>query len=123
MVQRRKKPHIEGLATHDDPEPCGHARKGVPEALVGAHAGRVLSREIEFKIQVPSLFPGPKATLDALQEARCGETWRGLRGDPEHAWKHHAREPGDPATARGDGAAGRDGKSEDAIHRCTEQGV
>lgn len=77
MTKRRKKSHVEGLATHDDPESCGHARKDVPEALTGAHAGRVLSREIEFNSQVPRLFPEPKATLVAPTVARCGGTWRG----------------------------------------------
>ena len=43
-----KEPHIKGLATHDDPESCAVARKGGGEALTGAHAGRVLSREIRF---------------------------------------------------------------------------
>lgn len=32
--------YIEGLATHDDPEPCVGARKGAREASVGARAGR-----------------------------------------------------------------------------------
>ena len=41
-----KEPHIEGLANHDDPESCLGTRKGIGEALTGAHAGRVLSREI-----------------------------------------------------------------------------
>ena len=34
--------YIEGLATHDDPEPCVSARKGVGEASVGARAGRAI---------------------------------------------------------------------------------
>ncbi len=38
---------MEGLATHHGPESCGRAREGVPEALTGVHAGRVLSRESE----------------------------------------------------------------------------
>jgi hypothetical protein len=33
---------IEGLATHDDPEPCVGVREGAGEALVGAHVGRVI---------------------------------------------------------------------------------
>ena len=41
-----KEPHVEGLATHDDPESCGDAREGMAEALTGARAGWVLSREI-----------------------------------------------------------------------------
>jgi RNA-directed DNA polymerase len=35
----------EGLATHTDPESCGATREGGVEALTGARAGRVLSRE------------------------------------------------------------------------------
>lgn len=64
MTQRRKKPRIEGLATHDDPESCGCARKDVLEALTGAHAGRVLSRENE-------IVPGAEAVCAAEGEIRC----------------------------------------------------
>ena len=35
----------EGLATHTDPESCGAAREDSVEALTGARAGRVFSRE------------------------------------------------------------------------------
>ena len=34
--------YIEGVATHDDPEPCVGAREGVGEASVGARAGRAI---------------------------------------------------------------------------------
>jgi RNA-directed DNA polymerase len=82
MMQRRRDSHVEGVATHDDPEPCGHGRKDVTEALTGAHAGRVLSREIEFDFQVPRLSPESKATSDTPRMARrswdlarsCAET-------------------------------------------------
>ncbi len=40
-----KEPHVEGLAIHDDPESCAVTRKGAGEALTGAPAGWVLSRE------------------------------------------------------------------------------
>jgi hypothetical protein len=40
-----KEPYIEGVAIHDDPESCVCARKVAGEALTGAHAGAVLSRE------------------------------------------------------------------------------
>src|SRR6266849_7638586 len=40
-----KESHGEGLATHADPESCGAACKGSVEALTGARAGRVFSRE------------------------------------------------------------------------------
>ncbi len=34
--------YVEGVATHDDPEPCAGAREGVGEASVGARAGRAI---------------------------------------------------------------------------------
>jgi hypothetical protein len=37
--------HVEDLANHDDPESCTGIREGGGEALIGEHAGRVLSRE------------------------------------------------------------------------------
>lgn len=40
-----RKPHIEEVANHDDPESCVHARKDMGEALTGAGASWVLSRE------------------------------------------------------------------------------
>jgi hypothetical protein len=39
MEEEMEELHIEGVATHDDPEPCVGARKGVGEASVGARAG------------------------------------------------------------------------------------
>ena len=50
-----KEPHIEGLATHDDPESCAVVRKDGGEALTGAHTGWVLSRGINAS-RVPTLF-------------------------------------------------------------------
>jgi hypothetical protein len=40
-----KESYGEGLATHADPESCGAVCKGRVEALTGARAGRVFSRE------------------------------------------------------------------------------
>jgi len=40
-----KESYGEGLATHTDPESCGAACEGSVEALTGARAGRVFSRE------------------------------------------------------------------------------
>jgi hypothetical protein len=42
MEEEMEELYIEGLATHDDPEPCVSARKGVGEASVGARAGRAI---------------------------------------------------------------------------------
>jgi hypothetical protein len=41
--------HVEGVATHDDPESCTDGREDVGEALTGARAGRVSSREMHFR--------------------------------------------------------------------------
>jgi len=41
-----KVPYDEGVATHIDPESCADGRKEMGEALTGARAGRVLSREM-----------------------------------------------------------------------------
>ena len=41
-----KEPYGEGLASHTDPESCVDSRKAGHEALTGAHAGGVSSREI-----------------------------------------------------------------------------
>ena len=73
MTQRRRNSHIEGLATHDDPESCGHGRKDVGEALTGAHAGRVLSREIE-------MLPGAEAVCVAEGDTRGTDRREGLWG-------------------------------------------
>jgi hypothetical protein len=43
-----KESYGEGLATHTDPESCGAACEGGVEALTGARAGRVFSRESPF---------------------------------------------------------------------------
>jgi len=41
-----KESHRRGIANHPDPRSCVASRETVIEALTGAHAGRVLSREI-----------------------------------------------------------------------------
>lgn len=41
--------YVEGVATHDDPESCTDVREDGGEALTGARAGRVLSREMHFQ--------------------------------------------------------------------------
>ena len=50
-----KEPYGEGVASHTGPESCVVAREGRGEALTGAHAGRVLSREIPFNSGAPTL--------------------------------------------------------------------
>jgi hypothetical protein len=48
-----KEPHIEEIANHDDPELCVHVREDMHEALTGAGASWVLSRE-EKQSRVPT---------------------------------------------------------------------
>jgi hypothetical protein len=43
-----KESYVKGLASHNGPESCGGARKGMAEALTGERAGRVLSREMKL---------------------------------------------------------------------------
>jgi hypothetical protein len=54
--QGMKESNSEGLATHADPESCAGIREGVGEALTGAGAGRVSSRENQANSGVPTLY-------------------------------------------------------------------
>ena len=54
------------------------------------------------------MIPGAEARLRSRRQHLLHREWRGAAGpgavvrqDPEHVWKHHAREPGDPVAARG----------------------
>lgn len=67
---------IEGVATHDDPESCAVACKGEGEALTGAGAGRVLSREIR-QSGAPTLLSEAEGNMHAVVSAR---RWVALRG-------------------------------------------
>jgi RNA-directed DNA polymerase len=101
--------HIEGLATHDDPESCVGVRKGVCEALTGARAGRVLSPEIS-QSRVPTQL-----------RAAEGHTHGGDNGKPsgDPAGSKTPRMRGIsmrenreiPKTPSADGALGRIGKA------------
>lgn len=104
--------YIEGVATHDDPEPCVDVREGGGEASVGAHVGRAIEpRNGQFG--VPTLLVVRKATSStALWRAADGPR---AVGEPVHAWNLHAREPGGPVLARLDDRwVGRSGKAEAA---------
>jgi hypothetical protein len=115
-VQRRRNSHIEGLATHDDPELWGHGREAVPQALAGAHAGRVLSLEKVFDFQVPSHFPECRRRdlLRRQGEAREDLAWPktpSMRGNTMRENRETLRPPTEGGTV------GRDGKSKDWSHR------
>ena len=110
-----KKSYGEGLATHADPESCGAVCKDRVEALTGARAGRVFSRESRFLRDADAVgesgrphqaYRYRKTRLGpARSETPCtyGHT---LRGSREIPWS--------PAA---DGVAGRVGKSKDVRRR------
>jgi len=107
-----KEPYIEGVANHDDPESCATARKSCREALTGARAGWVLSRE-------NGLAQGADAVIP------CGRPHSSRRnGEPERdparsqtprthgSSLHGNREIRGPLAVRG--TAGRIGKAKAA---------
>ena len=112
-----KEPHIEGPATHDDPEPCIDAREGGGEASAGARMGPVLSREIRSS-RVPT--PLTEAEGDTTR-ARQGKRWGGpARSETRGTCGTFLRENREiPVLPPADGAVGRAGKAkgqEPAMH-------
>lgn len=73
-----KESHIEGVATHDDPDSCVADREVRGEALAGACAGTVLSREINHS-RVPTLLSEAEGHMRNTVTARCSPTLRGRR--------------------------------------------
>jgi hypothetical protein len=102
-----KESYGEGLATHAGPESCAASR----EALTGARAGRVFSRE------------SPLRSADAVRRGgrpyptrRYREAWRGsARSETPGMYGHTSCENRESRwSPEADGAAGRIGKSKDA---------
>jgi hypothetical protein len=113
MKKEMKELYIEGIATHDGPEPCAGARKDVCEALSrgtrrpaieprnhlvrGADAVNLGGRQHRGR-RYTRVASGPRAVLE-----------------PVHARNLRARDPGGPTIARPpDQRAGRPGKAEAA---------
>src|SRR6266576_6393782 len=76
-----KESYGEGVATHTDPESCVGGRKDAGEALTGARAGRVSSREIH----APSRKRRPLRDADAVEE--------GGRPHPACRYREARRDP------------------------------
>jgi len=71
---------VEGLATHDDPEPCVDDPRGRGEALVGARAGRDIEPR-NPRFGVPTLYKRRKAIpLAAFSRAVGGPAWSENQG-------------------------------------------
>jgi len=103
--------YVEGLATRDGPESCVDVREGAGEALTGVRAGQA----IEPRNQ------GDRGADAVKQVGRQHRWWRYARvargpravGEPGHVRSLHAREPGEPMSARPvDRWVGRSGNAE-----------
>src|ERR1700683_4622788 len=92
-----KESYRKGVANRPDPESCVASCEAAIEALTGAHAGWVLSCEIKATRVPPSLVMA-EGHIGGCALASIRRTLRSLK--PRHAWKLHAREPGDPSDAR-----------------------
>jgi hypothetical protein len=104
-----KESHIEGVATHDDPESCADGCEAGREALTGAHTGSVLSREITIS-EEPTLLC--KAEGETSQR-RYSKSQGGLaRSQTRHMCGTSLRENREiPSPPVADGATGRSGKA------------
>ena len=83
---------IEGVASHDGPESCGCIRKDAREALTGENAGRAIEPRNKQIQSADAVIV--RATPDPATR-RAGPGICAVQ-EPEHAWKLHAREPGEP---------------------------
>ena len=113
--------YIEGVATHDDPEPCVGVREGVGEASVGARAGQAIEPRNHGVRGADVVYGnGRQHRQQRYRELLVGPA----RSETHvHVRNLHAREPGGPTLARlGDHRAGRSGKAEAARLRCTSAG-
>jgi hypothetical protein len=112
-----KESYGEGLATHAAPESCGAAREGGVEALTGARAGRVLSRERTFLRNADAV--GESGRLHQVHRYR--EMRRGsARSETLRTYgrtSHGSREVLCSPVAAKCSAAGRVGKSKDVRRR------
>src|SRR6516164_1912325 len=106
-----QEPHIEGLATHDDPEPCIDSdREGAGEASAGARPGPVWSREITY-----SRAPTPLSEAEGhTDRARQGERSAGpARSETRGTGGTFLRENREiPVLPGAEAAPGRAGKAD-----------
>jgi hypothetical protein len=106
-----KESYGEDLASHTDPESCAVARKGGREALTGACAGGLLSREI-----IPVRGADVVSVSGRLHPIpRHGKKYGDLaRSENPSMHRNTSRENREiPCSPVRDGATGRIGKSKD----------
>ena len=71
--------YSKGVATHADPESCVCTRKGAGEALTGARAGQVLSRESKIDFGGPTVSCVSEGNMESFVIARTSPPPRGRR--------------------------------------------
>ena len=110
-----KESYGEGLATHADPESCGAACEGGVEALTGARAGRVFSRERTFLRGADAVRrsgrPHPARRYRETRRDPARSKTPGTYGSTSHENREIHWSPATMA------AAGRVGKFKDARRR------
>jgi len=110
-----KESYGEGLATHTGPESCGATCEGGIEALTGARAGWVWSRETTFLRDADAVeVSGRLYPLHRYREMRQGPA-RSETPSTYGNTSHENREV--PCSLAEDGTAGRVGKSKDVRRR------
>jgi hypothetical protein len=110
-----KESYDEGVATHTDPESCGASCEGGVEALTGARAGRVFSRERHFSRCADAVRRSGRSHLarryrETRRDPARSET-PSAYGDTSHENREIHWSPAAMA------AAGRVGKFKDARRR------
>ena len=105
-----KESYGEGVATHTGPESCVGQPRGGGEALTGAHAGRVLSREI-YELQGADAMStvGRPRRMSRYRETHLDPARSktpSTYGNTSHGNREIPRPPGE-------GDPGRIGKSKD----------
>src|SRR5262245_17463673 len=102
----------ENLASHTDPESCAVAREGAREALTGACAGGLLSREIILVRGADVVSVRGRLHSMARDGERHGDLARSKNLCMHRTTSRENRES--PCSPVRDGATGRIGKSKDA---------
>ena len=106
-----KESHTQGLASHGNPESCLGVRKDIGEALTGAHAGRVLSRENRSDQGADAVVLVGRPHVHARHGELMDDPARSKTSDMRGNSMRENREIHGPPAA--DGPAGRAGKVDD----------
>jgi len=110
-----REPYGEGVASHTDPESWWYGREAVLQALTGARAGRLMSREITGPGRRRRGKVRKATSLLPIYARQCGGPARSKNPSTFGTSLRENRES--PRLPIGDGAMGRTRKSEDTIWR------